>query len=200
MFRHGGFNTTFTVDVSTLTNTEGKLLFLYKFQTMNFKISFTPFRVKVYHQFCIHRQGERIVLHQPLIYFNDEHDFVYNCIQWSASLSDATCWQSDLTEIGTWRWRRTSGVPKANGRKLLFVIQTQRSVRKLVFWDQLSSLRSSILRVSWRKSGSLRHRHLPLWEALKQQTQTCDMLLSDVPVRELEDGESWFLLVATVAA
>lgn len=47
-----------------------------------------------------------------------------------------------------------SGVLKANRRKLLFIIQTERFIRKLVIWDQLSSLHSSILRVAWKKSGS----------------------------------------------
>lgn len=167
MFRHGGFNTIFTVEVSILTLTEGKLLcFLHKFQTMNLKIWFSLIKISFEWKYISSAFTDKL---KGLFYISLLFISMINmilCI--SASLSDATCWQSDLTEIGTWRWSGTSGVLKADRRKLLFVIQTQRSVRKLVLWDQLSSLRSSILRVAWRKSWSLTYLHLPLREALKQ--------------------------------
>lgn len=56
-----------------------------------------------------------------------------------------------------WKMFESSAVLKANRRKLLFIVQTDGSIRKLMFGDQLSSLLTNILRVTWRK-----HCHVPI--------------------------------------
>lgn len=43
---------------------------------------------------------------------------------------------------------KTSGVLKANWRKLMIIIETDWSICKLMFWDQLSFNCTSILRVA----------------------------------------------------
>ncbi|MEI4902452.1 hypothetical protein Q8G48_28345, partial [Klebsiella pneumoniae] len=78
MFRHGGFITNLTVEVSILTLTEGKsLCFLHKFQTMNLK--------------------NLIFTHKKYISsaFTDQVTglFYISLLFISVINSDATCWQ-----------------------------------------------------------------------------------------------------------